>query len=138
MNYLLDTNVISEATKPRPSAHVQSWLAAQSDDSLFLSAVTIGEIRRGLLLLDAGKKKRAFLRWLDDEIKSVFAERILPVDTAVMEHWAQLQAAVDAFAMFGQLQPGLCHRGPKWPVAFVFCGIRFAHAVFRNRTIVFD
>ncbi len=92
MSYLLDTNVISEATKPQPSPQAQSWLAAQPDDSLFLSAVTIGEIRLGLLLLETGKKKRALLRWLEEEIKSGFAERILPVDSAVMEHWAQLQA----------------------------------------------
>jgi predicted nucleic acid-binding protein len=92
VSYLLDTNVISEATKRQPSAGVQSWLAAQSNDSLFLSAITLGEIRRGLLLLEAGKKKRTLLRWLNEEIKPVFASRILPVDTAVMEHWAQLQA----------------------------------------------
>lgn len=93
MSYLLDTNVISEATKKYPDARLQDWLAAQPNESLFLSVITIGEIRHGLLLLDDGKKRRALLRWLGGKIKSLFAGRILPVDIAVMERWAQLQAA---------------------------------------------
>jgi toxin FitB len=93
VSYLLDTNVISEATKKYPDARLQDWLAAQPNESLFLSVITIGEIRHGLLLLDDGKKRRALLRWLGGKIKSLFAGRILPVDIAVMERWAQLQAA---------------------------------------------
>lgn len=93
MSYLLDTNVISEATKKYPDARLQDWLAAQPNESLFLSVITIGEIRHGLLLLDDGKKRRALLRWLGGKIKSLFAGRILSVDIAVMERWAQLQAA---------------------------------------------
>ena len=93
MSYLLDTNVISEATKKYPDARLQDWLAAQPNESLFLSVITIGEIRHGLRLLDDGKKRRALLRWLGGKIKSLFAGRILPVDIAVMERWAQLQAA---------------------------------------------
>ena len=95
MNYLLDTNVVSETTRPQPDARLQRWLAAQPNDALFLSVVTIGEIRRGILLLAAGKKKRSLLRWLEHEIKPVFAGRILPVDAAVMERWAQLQATTE-------------------------------------------
>jgi predicted nucleic acid-binding protein len=93
VSYLLDTNVISEATKKYPDARLQDWLVAQPNESLFLSVITIGEIRHGLLLLDDGKKRRALLRWLGGKIKSLFAGRILPVDIAVMERWAQLQAA---------------------------------------------
>lgn len=85
MSYLLDTNVVSEATKKQPDRRVQEWLSAQPDEVLFLSAVTIGEIRCGILLLVDGKKKRALRRWLDEEIMPVFFGRILPVDTAVME-----------------------------------------------------
>lgn len=95
MSYLVDTNIISEATKPQPDIRVESWLAAQSNDSLFLSVITVGEIRLGLLLLDAGKKKRTLLRWLNEEINSVFADRILPVDIAVIERWAELQATAE-------------------------------------------
>jgi len=92
VNFLLDTNVVSETTRPQPSALVLDWIAAQAGESLFISAITIGELRRGALLLPVGKKRRALLRWLETGIKADFAGRILPVDTAVMERWAQLQA----------------------------------------------
>ena len=71
---------------------VLDWIAAQASESLFISAITIGELRRGALLLAAGKKRKALLRWIETGIKADFAGRILPVDTAVMERWAQLQA----------------------------------------------
>ena len=71
---------------------VLDWIAAQASESLFISAITIGELRRGALLLAAGKKRKALLRWIETGIKADFAGRILPVDTAVMERWAQIQA----------------------------------------------
>ena len=92
MNFLLDTNVVSETTRPQPSAAVLDWIAAQPGESLFICAITIGELRRGALLLTAGKKRKALLRWIETGIKADFAGRILPVDTDVMERWAQLQA----------------------------------------------
>ena len=91
VGYLLDTNVVSEATKKKPDSRLQEWFAAQPNEALYLSVITIGEIRRGLLLLDDGKRRRALLQWLGAEIQARFAGRILPVDTAVMERWAQLQ-----------------------------------------------
>ena len=93
MNFLLDTNVVSETTRPQPSAMVLGWIAAQPGESLFISAITIGELLRGALLLAAGKKRNALLRWIETGIKADFAGRILPVDTAVMERWAELQIA---------------------------------------------
>ncbi len=93
MNFLLDTNVVSEAMRKRPSARVLDWIAAQIEESLFISAITVGELRRGSLILGEGKKRRALLRWIETGIKAEFGGRILPVDTAVMEHWADLQAS---------------------------------------------
>lgn len=92
MSFLLDTNVISEAARRQPHPAVQSWLAAQPGESLYLSAITIGEIRHGIVLLATGRKKNALLHWLD-ELKSTFAERLLPADTDVMEYWAWIQSA---------------------------------------------
>lgn len=92
MNFLLDTNVVSEATRPQPSAMVLDWIAAQDGESLFISAITLGELRRGALFLAAGKRRRALLRWIETGIKANFAGRILPVDALVMERWAQLEA----------------------------------------------
>ena len=92
MNFLLDTNVVSEATRPQPSAMVLDWIAAQDGESLFISAITLGELRRAALFLAAGKRRRALLRWIETGIKANFAGRILPVDALVMERWAQLEA----------------------------------------------
>lgn len=92
MSHLLDTNAISEGTKRQPNAGLQNWLAAQSNESLFLSVITLGEIRRGILMLQDGKKKRELQRWLEEDVKMVFSGRILPIDSMVMECWAQLQA----------------------------------------------
>ncbi len=93
MNFLLDTNVVSEAMRKRPNARVLAWIAAQIEQSLFISAITVGELRRGSLLLDNGKKRKALLRWIETGIKAEFAGRILPVDTMVMEHWADLETS---------------------------------------------
>ena len=93
MNILLDTNVVSEAMRKQPSARVLGWIAAQVEESLFISAITIGELRRGSLVLADGKRRKALLQWIETGIKAEFAGRILPVDIAVMERWADLQAA---------------------------------------------
>lgn len=90
--YLLDTNVVSEAMHQRPAPQPLAWLAAQEDDDLFISAITLGELRRGALLLGDGRKRRTLLRWIDADIKEAYAERILAADAEVMERWAQLQA----------------------------------------------
>ena len=93
MNFLLDTNVVSEAMRKRPNPRVLAWIAAQIEESLFISAITVGELRRGSLLLDQGKKRKALLRWIETGIKAEFAGRILPVDTTVMECWADLETS---------------------------------------------
>ncbi len=93
MSFLLDTNVVSETMRKRPSAVVLDWVAAQVTESVFISAVTLGELRRGALLLGEGKKRNALLLWIETGIKADFADRILPVDIAVMERWAELQIA---------------------------------------------
>lgn len=90
--YLLDTSVVNEAMRKRPAPAPLAWLAAQADDDLFISAITLGELRRGALLLSDGRKRRTLLRWIDADIKRAYAERILAADADVMERWAQLQA----------------------------------------------
>lgn len=92
MSFLLDTNVVSEATRPQASAAVLEWIAGQDAESLFISAITLGELQRGALLLPPGTKRKALLRWIETGIKEAFAGRILPVDALVMERWAQLEA----------------------------------------------
>jgi predicted nucleic acid-binding protein len=93
--YLLDTNIISDATKPVPSEPLVSWLAEQEDTNLFISTVTIAEVRRGILELPAGKKRRMLEDWFDgdDGPLAVFAGRILAFDVEASLAWATLMAA---------------------------------------------
>jgi predicted nucleic acid-binding protein len=91
VSFLLDTNVVSEPTRPRPDARVIAWFAAQPDETLFISALTLGELRRGILQLTEGRKRRELLRWLETEIEPGFAGRTLGVDAAVARHWAENQ-----------------------------------------------
>ena len=93
MNFLLDTNVISEATRPQASVAVLEWIAGKDAESLFLSAITLGELQRGALLLPPGAKRKALLRWIETDIRESFAGRILPVDALVMDRWAQIEVA---------------------------------------------
>ena len=90
MNYLLDTCVISELVKPAPNRKVIDWLNEMPSGVLFLCAITIGEIRKGLTKLpDSGKKERLTL-WLNTLLIE-YKERILPIDLTVCENWGVLQ-----------------------------------------------
>ena len=93
MSFLVDTNVVSEMTRKRPSPRVQTWLESRGEETLFLSAITIGEIRKGAMLAEAGKRKR-LLDWIEHTLKPQFEGRILPMDTQVFEKWADIQAAL--------------------------------------------
>ncbi len=91
--YLLDTNVISELMKSRPARSVADWIAATPEDLLHLSVITIGEIRKGIDLLDEDEPKRAALQsWLDRDLRVRFAGRLLPFDEWVAERWGQIEA----------------------------------------------
>ena len=92
MSYLLDTNVISELRKgERCHANVARWYESLEDDEIFLSALTIGELRRGVELIrrrDATSAARLDA-WLA-EVSSGYAGRILPVDGVVADRWGRL------------------------------------------------
>ena len=90
--YLLDTNVPSEYSRPRPDIRVLAWLRSQSASSLYLSAVTIGEIRRGLDLLPLGQKKLDLETWYRTTLPLWFGERVLPVSRTIAERWGALDA----------------------------------------------
>ncbi len=92
--YLLDTNIISNVTKPAPSPTLLSWMAEQADDDLFISALTVGEIRRGLLEKPSGKKRALLETWFtgSEGPQALFAGRVLPFDEKASLIWAQLMA----------------------------------------------
>ena len=89
--YLLDTNTVSEARKPRGNVHVKSWLAAASAGDLYLSALVIGEIRRGIERLRRHDPAQAavFEAWLAALLRD-YADRILPVTAAIAEEWGRI------------------------------------------------
>ena len=90
--FLLDTNVISEIIKPKPSPKVVEWLEATNEELLFLSVLTIGEIRKGINLhSDAGRRAK-LEAFLASDIRERFEDRILPIDDAVAERWGLLAA----------------------------------------------
>ena len=96
MNFLLDTNVVSEWTKPRPDSGVVDWLAQIDEDAVFLSVVTFAELRHGIERLPASKRRKQLDEWLRGELPLRFEQRILQVDGAVADEWGRLVARHDA------------------------------------------
>ena len=89
--YLLDTNVPSEFSRDRPEPRVVDWLKSQPVTSLFLSAVTIGEIRKGLIVLPPGRRRSELEKWFHSDLLIWFRDRILPVTYAVADRWGVLE-----------------------------------------------
>jgi len=92
--YLLDTNMISNVTKAAPSAPLIAWMAEQNDADLFISSLTVAEIRRGILEKPAGTKRRELERWFSgpDGPLALFAGRVLPFDENAALIWARLMS----------------------------------------------
>jgi predicted nucleic acid-binding protein len=92
--YLLDTNIISNITKPVPSEALIAWMADQDDEDLFISSLTVAEIRRGVLEKPAGKKRSQLESWFSgsEGPPALFAGRVLPFDEKAGLIWARLMA----------------------------------------------
>src|SRR6266567_4658850 len=88
--FLLDTNVPSELIRARPEPRVAAWLDAQTDEQLFLSVVTLGEIRKGFTILRDAKRSAYLENWLKGDLLPWFAGRILPVIQAIADRWGVL------------------------------------------------
>lgn len=94
MNYLLDTCVMSELVKATPDENVINWINNTPDERLFLSVITIGEIRKGLTKLPDSKKKYRLTNWLNTLLEN-YEARIYPVDLAVAESWGTIQGKAE-------------------------------------------
>lgn len=94
MSYLVDTNVFSEPVKPKPDQTVVAWLR-KHESEIYVSAVTIGELRRGIERLAEGKRKAHLRLWLED-LSDCLKGRILSFNTATAHVWGQLKAKWDA------------------------------------------
>lgn len=89
---LLDTNILSELMRPAPEKGVEQWLADQPDVSVFISAVTEAELRYGVALLPAGKRRSALNAVLEEMLEEDFTGRILPFDSAAAVAFADIAA----------------------------------------------
>ncbi|HEY1660149.1 MAG TPA: type II toxin-antitoxin system VapC family toxin [Candidatus Sulfotelmatobacter sp.] len=85
MSFLLDTNVVSEWVKPKPNAGLMRWTGSIDEDRVFLSVVSLAELRRGIERLQAGARQRMLGEWLRYGLPSRFEGRILPIDPAVAD-----------------------------------------------------
>jgi toxin FitB len=92
VSYLLDTNVVSEWVKPRPESRVAHWLAGVDEDRVFLSVVTLGEIRHGIERLAAGRSRTRLDEWLRQDLPLRFEGRVLSIDPAVADAWGKIVA----------------------------------------------
>lgn len=93
---LLDTNVVSEPLRPAPDAHVIEWIDAQPLETLFLSAVTVAELRAGVALLPAGKRRTGLHESLEKRVLALFAGRVLPFDLGCTQAYAALMTKARA------------------------------------------
>ncbi len=91
--FLLDTNCISEVVRLKPDPHVMAWIEAAEEGLLYLSVLTLGEIRKGLAALPQGKRRSRLETWLEVELQARFSGRILSIDAAVADRWGLLAAA---------------------------------------------
>jgi predicted nucleic acid-binding protein len=94
IRYLLDTNIISDVTKPVPSEALVAWMAERADEDVFISSLTIAEIRRGVLEKPPGRKRRELESWFTgpEGPQALFAGRVLPFDETAALIWARLMA----------------------------------------------
>ncbi len=90
--YLLDTNVISETVRARPDANVMRWLDSLQPEQLHVSVLSLGEIRKGALMVADAARRDKLLDWLENDLAQWFESRVLPVDAAVAAQWAALMA----------------------------------------------
>jgi predicted nucleic acid-binding protein len=93
MSYLLDTNVLSELRRKQPNKGVSSWFAQRPASSLYLSVLTLGELRKGIDGVQDDARKLALSDWLQHELSLFFLGRVLSIDEQVVDRWGQLVAA---------------------------------------------
>ena len=90
---LLATNVISELVKPHPEASVTVWIEGTDESLLYLSVLTLGEIRRGIAALPQSRRRATLGAWLEKDLRARFEDRILVIDQEVADRWGLLTAA---------------------------------------------
>lgn len=88
--FLLDTNCISELVRPKPELRVMEWMQAADEGLLYLSVLTLGEIRKGVAGLAQGKRRTHLETWLEVDLQARFSGRIVPIDSCIADRWGLL------------------------------------------------
>ena len=104
MKYLLDTCVISELIKPQPNRSVVSWLQSQTENDLYLSVLTFGEIEKGIEKAANEARKSKLKLWVEEDLKQRFKGRILAIDLDVCTKWGEIQARTE---LLGKPMPSI-------------------------------
>jgi predicted nucleic acid-binding protein len=118
--FLLDTNVISELVKPKPEHRVKNWLEGIDENLLYLSVLTIGEIRKGVAALPQSVRRADIEAWLEKDLRNRFAGRILPITEEIADRWGVIAGQAHA----------------KKQAAPVIDGLLAATALHHNLTLV--
>jgi toxin FitB len=90
--FLLDTNVISELVKPRPEPRVTTWIESTDESLLYISVLTLGEIRRGISALPQARRRATLEAWLNKDLRSRFRGRVLTIDEEGADRWGLITA----------------------------------------------
>jgi predicted nucleic acid-binding protein len=93
LNYLIDTNALSELKKRKPHPGVAHWFAERPAATLYLSVLTLGELRKGIEAMAEGERKQSYLDWLENDVPAYFSGRIIPIDTRIADCWGRLCAS---------------------------------------------
>ena len=96
MSFLLDTNAVSEWVKPRPNPGLIGWMDSADEDRVFLSVISLAEVRYGVERLSTGARRNRLERWLRDELPLRFDGRVLPIDSRVAEAWGRTVSRSEA------------------------------------------
>jgi toxin FitB len=94
--FLLDTNIISELVKAKPAPRVTAWIENIDESLLYLSVLTLGEIRKGITSLREGGRRVSLEAWLDRDLVLRFSDRILSLDLAVADRWGRIAGSASA------------------------------------------
>jgi len=118
--FLLDTNCISELVRPKPNPHVTDWMDAADEGLMYLSVLTLGDIRKGVAGLAQGRRRTHLETWLEVDLQARFSGRIVPINAGIADRWGLLAAEAKR----------------KGKILSVIDGLLAATALHHNLTVV--